>query len=96
MDDDILSKPVRFNPGSVCSTPGALENIPPIEMSHALRRHIRGDWGELDAHDVKANESALMDGGRLLSAYVSSSGTKFWIITEADRSSTTVLLPEEY
>jgi hypothetical protein len=65
-------------------------------MMQALRRHARGDWGDLDDEDLQANERALKDGTRLLSAYHSSAGTKFWIITEWDRSATTVLLPEEY
>lgn len=62
----------------------------------ALSRHITGDWGEVDAEDKRANDQSLIDGSRLLSAYRSQDGTKFWIITEADRSVTTVLLPEEY
>jgi hypothetical protein len=65
-------------------------------MMQALRRHARGDWGDLDDEDRQANERALQDGARLLSTYVASNGTKFWIIPEADRSATTVLLPDEY
>ena len=61
-----------------------------------LARHARGDWGELDPADWNANETALIDGTRLLSAYELSSGVKIWIITESDRSSTCILLPEEY
>lgn len=78
-------------------TPGAQEQVPPSEMLRALRRHARGDWGdELDREDMAANDLALKDGGRLVSAYRIEAGVKFWIITEADRSATTVLLPEEY
>ena len=55
-----------------------------------------GDWGELDEEDKKANDQALQTGERLLSAYRTANGTKFWIITEADRASTCVLLPEDY
>jgi hypothetical protein len=62
----------------------------------ALQRHAKGDWGDLDASDRKANDDALKNGSRLLSAYADSAGTKFWIITEWDRSVTTVLLPSDY
>jgi hypothetical protein len=58
--------------------------------------HIAGDWGDVDEHDRRENELSLVHEFRLLSAYTLSSGTKIWIITEADRSVTTVLLPEEY
>jgi hypothetical protein len=61
-----------------------------------LKRHVIGGWGELDEYDRLENERALTDGCRLLSAYILSSGIKFWIITEADRSVTTLLLPSEY
>jgi hypothetical protein len=62
----------------------------------ALRRHARGDWGEVCAEDKAENELSLKEGFRLLSSYSDRNGTKFWIITEADRSATTVLLPEDY
>jgi hypothetical protein len=61
-----------------------------------LKRHVTGDWGELDEHDLLENERSLADGCRLLAAYVLSTGVKIWIITEADRSVTTLLLPSEY
>ena len=61
-----------------------------------LQRHLAGDWGEVDEHDRRENELSLIQGFRLLSAYTLNSGTKIWIITEADRSVTTLLLPEEY
>jgi hypothetical protein len=61
-----------------------------------LARHASGDWGDLDEHDRKANEYALEHGLRVLSAYTLSSGERIWVITEADRSMTTILLPEEY
>lgn len=86
----------RFPPGVIVSTPGALTRVPPDELLVALTRHLSGDWGELDEHDWQANESALLEGTRLLSAYVASNGERYWIITEADRSVTTSLLPEEY
>jgi hypothetical protein len=61
-----------------------------------LARHIAGDWGDVDEHDVAKTNSVSFRGFRLLSAYTLNSGTTIWIITEADRSVTTVLLPEEY
>lgn len=78
------------------ATPGAIESIPPSEMLRGMRRHANCDWGDLDVEDRQANDAALKSGGRLVSSYRTESGTKFWIITEADRSATTVLLPEEY
>ncbi len=88
----------RFEPGVVVATPGAIELIAefPEAAREAYQRHLSGDWGEVDAHDRKANEAALKHGTRLLSAYKLPGGRKIWIITEADRSSTCVLLPEEY
>jgi hypothetical protein len=79
------------------STPGALRElfrlgVPAITL---IARHAAGDWGDLDKHDRRANEEALKTGARLLSAYTLE-GVKFWVITEADRSATTVLLPSEY
>ena len=62
----------------------------------ALRRHVYGDWGDLDDEDKAENEFSVENGYRILSSYTSSNGIKFWVITEADRSATTVLLPEEY
>ena len=61
-----------------------------------LRRHARGDWGELCRADWEANEQALFSNGRLLSVFYDRTGQKFYIITENDRSITTVLLPEDY
>ena len=86
----------KFSLGQIVATPNALNNIPNDEIMHALSRHVRGDWGQLDPEDWNANELALKDGSRLFSAYHSSRDIKFWIITEADRSVTTVLLPEDY
>ncbi len=88
-----------FEVGAVVATPGALEalaeaRVPPLTL---LRRHALGDWGELDAHDRGENTKSLKHGWRLLSSYrVGETGEKVWIITEADRSSTCVLLPSEY
>jgi hypothetical protein len=89
---------VLFDPGSIVATPGCLEAFRQSgeEPLTYLTRHLAGDWGEVDAHDRQENELSLQNSWRLLSAYTLSNGTKIWIITEADRSATTFLLPEEY
>ena len=86
----------KFCLGNIFATPGVLAAIPHDEVIRALARHQSGDWGDVDAEDKQENEYALGLRLRLLSAYHSRSGVKFWIITEADRSATTVLLPSEY
>jgi hypothetical protein len=85
-----------FELGRVFSTPGALAALTREEMSNALARHHRGDWGDVGHHDWQENELSLREGFRLLSAHRSEKGEKFWVITEANRSVTTVLLPSEY
>ena len=89
---------MKFEPGQLVSTPGALHAMEEAGDNPAslLLRHLAGDWGELDAHDIQENEFALKHGLRLLSAYRLSDGTKIWVITESDHSATTFLLPEEY
>ena len=87
---------VKFPPGTIVATPNALESVSSKEMDIALARHLQGDWGEVDEEDRHENEISLENGFRLLSVYRTSAGIKFWIITEADRSVTTVLLPEDY
>jgi hypothetical protein len=82
--------------GRTVITPGALESLDQESIPAALRRHACGDWGEVDSADSAANDRSLQSGERLLSAYRDVHGTRFWIITEADRSATTILLPEEY
>jgi len=89
---------VRFELGRVVATPGALDAL---RRTHSgawtyLRRHVVGDWGDLDTADMAENELSLVAGFRLLSGYSLPDGTRIWIITEADRSCTTLLLPEEY
>lgn len=86
----------RFRLGRLVSTPGALARVSPDEMLRALGRHASGDWGNLCSEDAEANEAAVAERARLLSSYATVAGVRFWIITEADRSLTTVLLPEEY
>jgi len=97
--------PVKlFELGEIVSTPGALEACSPEYMHECLSRHIRGDWGVVCPEDRKANFEALFNGTRLLSAYPIDprkpckgfGENTLWIITEADRSATTFLLPEEY
>jgi hypothetical protein len=86
-----------FELGRLLATPGVLEAAGDEDLLPYLSRHARGDWGTVDAADKRANELALKEGTRLLSAYMLRDGTtKIWIITEADRSATTILLPDEY
>jgi hypothetical protein len=86
----------KFSLGRIVATPHALEELTARDIQTALRRHVSGDWGELDEHDREENELSLREGYRLLSVYYSAGGNKFWIITEADRSATTVLMPDDY
>jgi hypothetical protein len=86
----------RFPLGQLYSTPGVLTEVSTTEISAALARHAMGDWGELGEEDLDRNNRALEEGGRLLSSYRTPDRVKFWIITEWDRSVTTVLLPCEY
>jgi hypothetical protein len=86
----------KFPLGQIVITRNAVAAIPADEVSRAIARHAGGDWGQLCDDDRKQNESALKEGFRLFSAYRTAEGTRFWIITEADRSVTTVLLPLDY
>ena len=88
----------RFNLGQTVATRGAIDalEVAGQSPSELLQRHLLGDWGDVDSQDRQANEDALIHGERLLSAYRTKTGTKIWVITEADRSSTTLLLPEDY
>lgn len=88
----------KFPLGQIVATPGALETLRDAGQtaSFFLDRHIQGDWGTVGTEDWKLNDEALLSGERVLSAYTTLKGTRIWIITEADRSSTCVLLPEEY
>ncbi len=86
----------KFRLGQVACTRGVVDSIPIPEILAALSRHESGDWGEVCAEDARENEYSLKHGFRLLSVYRTQVGTKFWIITEADRSQTTVLFPDEY
>jgi len=88
----------KFPLGQLVGTPGAAEAFARNKQAPTefLRRHWRGDWGQLDEHDVQENELSLQQGFRLLSRYTLADGTAIYIITEADRSATTILLPSEY
>jgi hypothetical protein len=86
----------RFPLGRLMATPNALQNVSNEEIQSALSRHHHGDWGDVCAEDHASNERALRDGSRLFSVYHTQSDVKFWIITEWNRSVTTVLLPEDY
>jgi hypothetical protein len=89
------NKASRFPLGQLVVTRNAAERLTPAEIARGLDRHAAGDWGDLDPEDIAENELSLRDGFRLLSAY-GQGDRRFWIITEADRSATTVLLPDDY
>lgn len=93
----------NFPLGRLLITPGAVELLEThgIAACKLLQRHVSADWGDIGAEDWEANNQALLNGERVLSAYLldkesGQDGDKVWIITEADRSSTTILLPDEY
>ena len=88
----------RFPLGQTVATPGAIKAIAEAGQTpqEFLNRHQSGDWGEVDEHDRLENEQSIAEGYRLLSVYTLSNGVRIWIITEADRSSTTILLPDDY
>ena len=93
-----ISKQPAFELGQIVATPRALASLKKAgqQAGELLSRHINRDWGDLDEEDRKENEYSLEHGFRLLSAYKTNAGDRLWIITEADRSVTTLLLPEEY
>jgi hypothetical protein len=80
------------------ATHGAIEALEQSKQTpwEFLSRHVQGDWGDLGDEDKEANDRSVEDGSRILSAYHLKTGTKIWVITEADRSSTCLLLPDEY
>ena len=89
---------IRFPLGQVVATPGALRALERAEQLPAefLDRHVNGDWGDVPEEDKQENELSVEQGFRILSAYTTSTGDKLWILTEADRSATILMLPEEY
>ena len=93
-----MSKKPLFKLGVIVGTPGALDalkvaGVNPVDL---INRHITGDWGEVPPEDAQENELSVKEGYRILSAYTVGDGVKIWIITEADRSATTFLLPDDY
>lgn len=95
------TRPARFALGRVLGTPAALALLEQhgINLFDLLARHASGDWGDVGAEDSQANEAALTYGSRLLSCYTLVPGdadSRIWLISEADRSSTTALMPSEY
>ena len=95
MRDAFVANQAKFPLGQTVITPTALEQLTDADVLRALTRHVAGDWGDVVPEDREANEQALTASARLLSVYRSTSGVKFWVITEWDRSATTVLLPED-
>ena len=87
-----------FSLGICVATPGAIEALLESEQSAVefLARHVRGDWGDVPEFDAQENDVSVEKGARILSAYSTWLGKRLWIITEADRSVTTILTPEEY
>lgn len=92
-----MMNPPLFPLGRVVATPDALDRMARLEIDPVdlLLRHQHGDWGTVDAHDKRANNRAVKDGTRILSQY-GEGNTRLWIITEWDRSVTTILLPGNY
>ena len=93
-----LVKKVLFELGQVVATPGALAALERAQQAPGefIARHVSGDWGEVPEEDKTENELSLLNGYRILSAYRTKLGERLWILTEADRSITTILLPGEY
>ena len=87
-----------FPVGRVVATPGALRALEKAEQEpiEFLERHVNGDWGDVPEEDKRENEFSVQQGFRILSAYTTTAGDTLWLLTEADRSFTTILLPEEY
>lgn len=95
MTTDIIGDP-KFNIGNLMLTEAIEDYAERGLLTHLyIDRHWRGDWGVIDAEDAKVNEDAVSNGGRILSAFDTPLG-RIWIITEGDRSLTTVLTPDEY
>jgi hypothetical protein len=94
--EQIEAPVAKFRLGKIVATPHALEVIATDDILACIARHQAGNWGEVGPEDRAANDHALVNGSRIFSVYRSAKDLTFWIITEADRSSTCVLLPEDY
>lgn len=90
------SATARFRMGHLGASPAVLESVPKEELFQLLERHLCGDWGDVSDNDASANEQALRHGLRIMSWYQTSGGARIQVITEADRSATTILLAKEY
>jgi hypothetical protein len=94
---DMNTQTTRTFPlGQIVATPNALQSLTREDIAKALDRHAACDWGDCCREDSQENELSLKEGFRLFSVYHAENGKKFWVITEADRSVTTVLMPEDY
>lgn len=91
-----LVPPCLFPLGRTVITANALDRLNTEDVCRSISHHVVGDWGDLEEHDRKMNDEAVLELDRILSAYHDREGVKFYVITEADRSATTVLLPEDY
>ena len=91
-----MSAKAALRLGQIVTTPNVLRRIASDDILSALQRHQAGDWGDVKDDDRKANDRALIEGERILSVHHSVIGIKIWIMTERDRSVTTILLPEDY
>jgi hypothetical protein len=94
---DLTNKPL-FSLGQIVATPGAIEVLTELNLLALtfLHRHVTGDWGDVCKEDAASNDAAVTDENRILSSYKLTETVKIWIITEWDRSVTTILLPSEY
>lgn len=95
-DPPSLPRGPRFSLGRICITPAAMDLLSPSEIEAALVRHRNGDWGNVNVQDRQENDFSVANGFRVISSYSTCRGEPFWIITEADRSYTTILLPSDY
>lgn len=94
----MVERKPRFALGQIVATPGAIKSLERAQQlpQEFLSRHVTGDWGEVDEQDWQENEFSVTHGFRLLSSYHTTAGEKLWVITEGDRSATTLLKPDEY
>lgn len=93
-----MNRQFRFSLGRVVGTPGALDLLERLGGTPVsfLTRHAQGDWGDVSPESAKANDAAVEGGDRIMSVYRLGGGAEIWIVTEANRSTTTIMLPEDY